>query len=192
MKTYNQNKKSNISKFVPINEIINYEPPIYTPNWDGSFNRIKSGKSSYFRPNKEFSTFNIDINNTNSLGLNKKSEGIYVILNNKFKFFYVGKTLANIKQRLHSHIQKLTSTNNNRYTTPFKWQKLAFNRYNILKEDSVKLDDIKIKFYHLFKNSTYNIDDFENIIYLKYVDLLPEFISLNDSKRLRIKKLHLN
>ena len=35
----------------------------------------------------------------------------------------------NIKQRLHSHIQKLTSTNNNRYTTPLKWQKLAFNRY---------------------------------------------------------------
>ena len=62
MKAYNQNKKSNISKFVPINEIINYEPPIYTPNWDGSFSRIKSGKSSYFRPNKEFSTFNIDIN----------------------------------------------------------------------------------------------------------------------------------
>jgi hypothetical protein len=185
MKTYNQNKKSNISKFVPINEIINYEPPIYTPNWDGSFSRIKSGKSSYFRPNKEFSTFNIDINNTNTLGLNKKSEGIYVILSNKFKFFYVGKTLANIKQRLHSHIQKLTSTNNNRYTTPLKWQKLAFHRYNVLKKNSVKLDDLNIKFYHFSNDTSYDIEELENKIYLKYIVLLPEFISLNDPKRLK-------
>jgi hypothetical protein len=185
MKTYNQNKKSNVSKFVPINEIINYDAPKYITNWDGSFNRIKSGKSSYFRPNKEFSTFNVDINNTNSLGLNKKSEGIYVILSNKFKFFYVGKTLANIKQRLHSHIQKLTSTNNNRYTTPLKWQKLAFHRYNVLKKNSVKLDDLNIKFYHFSNDTSYGIGELENKIYLKYIVLLPEFISLNDPKQLK-------
>ena len=116
--------------------------------------------------------------------LDEKSEGIYIILSDKFNFFYVGKTLANIKQRLHSHIQKLTSTNNNRYTTPLKWQKLAFNRYNALKEDSVKLEDLKIKFYHSSEYSSCKIDKLENDIYLKYKALLPKYISLNDPKAL--------
>ena len=182
MNTFKLNKKNNISNFVSINEVINYQPPKYIPNWDGSFNKIKSGKSSYFRPNKVFSTFNIDINNNNPLRLNEKSEGIYIILSEKFNFFYVGKTLSNIKQRLHSHIQKLTSTNNNRYTTPLKWQKLAFNRYNALKEDSVKLEDLKIKFYHLSEYSMCSIDELENNIYQKYENLLAEYISLNDPK----------
>ena len=184
MKTFKPNEENNTSNFVSINEVINYEPPKYIPNWDGSFNKIKSGKSSYFRPNKEFSTFNININNNNSLRLDEKSEGIYIILSDKFNFFYVGKTLSNIKQRLHSHIQKLTSTNNNRYTTPLKWQKLAFNRYNALKEDSVKLDDLKIKFYHSSEYSSCSIDELENNIYLKYKALLPKYISLNDPKAL--------
>ena len=114
--------------------------------------------------------------------MNKKSEGIYIILSDKFNFFYVGKTLANIKQRLHSHIQKLTSTNNNRYTTPLKWQKLAFNRYNVLKENSVKLEDLKIKFYHLSEYSVCNVDELENNIYLKYKAIFPKYISLNEPK----------
>lgn len=101
MNTFKPNEENNISNFVSINEVINYQPPKYIPNWDGSFNKIKSGKSSYFRPNKEFSTFNINIINSNSLRLDEKSEGIYIILSDKFNFFYVGKTLANIKQRLH-------------------------------------------------------------------------------------------
>lgn len=184
MNTFKPNEENNISNFVSINEVINYEPPKYIPNWDGSFNKIKSGKSSYFRPNKEFSTFNININNNNSLRLDEKSKGIYIILSDKFNFFYVGKTLANIKQRLHSHIQKLTSTNNNRYTTPFKWQKLSFNRYKVLKEDSVKLDDLKIKFYNSSEYSLRNIDELEKDIYRKYKALLPNFISLNDPKAL--------
>ena len=181
---YKIKEENNISNFVSINEVINYQPPKYIPNWDGSFNKIKSGKSSYFRPNKEFSAFNIDINNNNSLRLDEKSEGIYIILSDKFNFFYVGKTLSNIKQRLHSHIQKLTSTNNNRYTTPLKWQKLAFNRYNVLKEDSVKLDDLKIKFYHLSEYSMCSIDELENNIYQKYKAIFTKYISLNDPKSL--------
>ena len=184
MNTLKPNKKNNISNFVSINEVINYDPPKYIPNWDGSFKKIKSGKSSYFRPNKEISTFNIKIKNTNSLRLDEKSEGIYIILSDKFNFFYVGKTLANIKQRLHSHIQKLTSTNNNRYTTPLKWQKLSFNRYNILKEDSVKLDDLEIKFYNSSEYSLLNINELEKDIYRKYKAILPNFISLNDPKAL--------
>ena len=184
MNTFKPNKENNISNFVSINEVIKYQPPKYVPNWDGSFNKIKSGKSSYFRPNKEFSTFNININNNNSLRLDEKSEGIYIILSEKFNFFYVGKTLSNIKQRLHSHIQKLTSTNNNRYTTPLKWQKLAFNRYKTLKEDSVKLEDVKIKFYHLSEYSMSSIDELENNIYQKYRRLLADYISLNNPQAL--------
>ena len=182
MNTFKSNEENNISNFVSINEVINYQPPKYIPNWDGSFNKIKSGKSFYFRPNKEFSTFNIDIINDNPLRLNEKSEGIYIILSDKFNFFYVGKTLSNIKQRLHSHVQKLTSTNNNRYTTPLKWQKLAFKRYNTLKEDSVKLEDLKIKFYHLSEYSMCSIDELENNIYQKYKAIFSKYISLNDSK----------
>ena len=182
MNTHKPNEENNISNFVSINEVISYEPPKYTPNWDGSFNKVKIGKSSYFRPNKEFSNFNIDIIDNNPLGLNNNSDGIYVILSEKFKFVYVGKTLSNIKQRLHSHIQKLTSTNNNKYTTPLKWQKIAFNRYNALKEGSVKLDDLKIKFYHLSEYSSCNINELEENIYLKYKSFLPDYISLNDPK----------
>ena len=81
---------------------------------------------------------------------------------------------------MHSHIQKLTSTNNNKYTTPLKWQKIAFNRYNALKEGSVKLDDLKIKFYHLSEYSSFNINELEKHIYSKYKSLLPNYISLND------------
>ena len=176
------NKETNTNNFVSINEVISYEPPKYTPNWDGSFNKVKIGKSSYYRPNKEFSNFNIDIIDNNPLGLNNNSDGIYVILSERFKFVYVGKTLSNIKQRLHSHIQKLTSTNNNKYTTPLKWQKIAFNRYNALKEGSVKLDDLKIKFYHLSEYSSCNINELEENIYLKYKSFLPDYISLNDPK----------
>lgn len=182
MKTYKPNEENNTSNFVSINEVISYEPPKYTPNWDGSFNKVKIGKSSYYRPNKEFSNFNIDIIDNNPLGLNNNSDGIYVILSEKFKFVYVGKTLSNIKQRLHSHIQKLTSTNNNKYTTPLKWQKIAFNRYNALKEGSVKLDDLKIKFYHLSEYSSCNINELEENIYLKCKSFLPNYISLNDPK----------
>ena len=185
MNTFKPNEENNISNFVSINQVINYQPPKYISNWDGSFNKIKSGKSFYFRPNKEFSTFNIDIINDNPLRLNEKSKGIYIILSDKFNFFYVGKTLSNIKQRLHSHIQKLTSTNNNRYTTPLKWQKLAFNRYNSLKEDSVKLEDLKIKFYHLSEYSMCNIDELENNTYLKYKAIFPKYISLNEAKALK-------
>ena len=85
---------------------------------------------------------------------------------------------------MHSHIQKLTSTNNNKYTTPLKWQKIAFNRYNVLKEDSVKLDDLKIKFYHLSEYSSCNINELEENIYLKCKSFLPDYISLNDPKAL--------
>ena len=184
MNTFKPNEENNISNFVSINEVINYQPPKYIPNWDGSFNKIKSGKSSYFRPNKEFSKFKIEINSNNRFNLNKKSEGIYVILSEQFKFYYVGQTIANIKQRLHSHIQKLTSTNNNRYTTPLKWQKLAFNRYNALKEESVKLEDLKIKFYHSSEYSMCSIDELENNIYQKYKAIFPKYISLNDPKAL--------
>ena len=58
--------------------------------------------------------------------LNEKFEGIYVIVNEQLKYFYVGLTKKNIKQRLHSHIQKLTASNINQYDTPKNWQILAY------------------------------------------------------------------
>ena len=46
---YNQLKKG----FVNLDQIIDYDPPKYIPNWDGSFKSHKYGKSFYIRPNKE-------------------------------------------------------------------------------------------------------------------------------------------
>ena len=165
-----------------MDEVVKYQPPKYISNWDGSFNKIKSGKSNYFRPNKEISKFKIEIKENNKLNVSKSSKGIYVILSNDFNFFYVGKTLAKLKQRLHSHIQKLTATNNNRYTTPYKWQKLAYKRYNDLKEKSVFLNDLKINFYHQNNFSSLTTRELENYLYKKYKNLLPNYTSLNDPK----------
>tara|TARA_B100000989_G_scaffold145861_1_gene108715 strand:+ start:304 stop:495 length:192 start_codon:yes stop_codon:yes gene_type:complete len=61
---------------------------------------------------------------------------------------------------------------------------LGFNRYNALKEDSVKLDDLKIKFYHLSEYLMCSIDELENNIYQKYKAIFPKYISLNDPKAL--------
>ena len=58
------------------------------------------------------------------------------------------------------------------------------NKEDALKEDSVKLDDLKIKFYHSSEYSMCSIDELENNIYLKYKALLPKYISLNDPKAL--------
>ena len=59
MKTDNFNNE--IKNFIPMDEVVKYQPPKYISNWDGSFNKIKSGKSNYFRPNKEISKFKIEI-----------------------------------------------------------------------------------------------------------------------------------
>ena len=81
------------------------------------------------------------------------------------KYFYIGKTLSNIKQRLSSHIQKLTCTNNNKNTTPKKWQKISFKRYKLLGKESVNLNDLFINFYHRDGDSTISLEQFENLIY---------------------------
>ena len=54
--------KKNLDKFIPITKVVDYNPPKFVENWDGSFNKIKIGKTYYFRPNKEFSNFKLKIN----------------------------------------------------------------------------------------------------------------------------------
>jgi hypothetical protein len=172
------------SFFVQINDIIKYESPKYISGWNGSFKKIKIGKSNYFRPNKEFSKFKIDINKNNQLNITNVSRGIYVILSDDCKFFYVGKTLGNLKQRLGSHIQKITTTNNNQNTTPYNWQKFSYLRYKKLKEKSVLLDDLKMYFYHESNFLPFAINELENIVFKKYKNLLPTYLFLNDPKNL--------
>ena len=181
---YNQLKKG----FINLDQIIDYDPPKYIPNWDGSFKSHKYGKSFYIRPNKESSSFNLKIKDYNPLGISKESIGIYVIVNDLMNFFYVGKTINNIYQRLSSHIQKITATNNNKNTTPVKWQKLGFERYNKLQEKSVLIDDLQLSFYDLSEFEGYDIDDLEALIYLYNRETLRGHKSLNDPKQ--IKKLN--
>lgn len=183
MKTQLNIKKS-LDKFIPISNVVDYYPPKFVGNWDGSFNKIKIGKTCYFRPNKEFSNFKLKINENNLLNLKTNSEGIYVIVDKYLKYFYIGKTLSNIKQRLGSHIQKLTSTNNNKNTTPKKWQKISFERYKKLGKESVNLNDLFINFYHKDSNSTISLGQFENLIYREYKVSFSDYTFLNDPKAL--------
>ena len=183
MKTQSHMKK-NLDKFIPITKVVDYCPPKFVDNWDGSFNKIKIGKTFYFRPNKEFSNFKLKINENNLLNLKTNSEGIYVIVDKYLKYFYIGKTLSNIKQRLSSHIQKLTSTNNNKNTTPKKWQKISFKRYKLLGKESVNLNDLFINFYHRDGDSTISLEQFENLIYKEYKESFSDFTFLNDPKAL--------
>ena len=44
------NMKKNLDKFIPITKVVDYYPPKFVENWDGSFNKIKIGKTYYFRP----------------------------------------------------------------------------------------------------------------------------------------------
>ena len=88
---YNQLKKG----FVNLDQIIDYDPPKYIPNWDGSFKSHKYGKSFYIRPNKESSSFNLKIKDYNPLGISKESIGIYVIVNDLMNFFYVSVIMSN-------------------------------------------------------------------------------------------------
>ena len=83
------NMKKNLDKFIPITKVVDYNPPKFVENWDGSFNKIKIGKTYYFRPNKEFSNFKLKINENNLLNLKTNSEGIYVIVDKYLKYFYI-------------------------------------------------------------------------------------------------------
>ena len=83
------NMKKNLDKFIPITKVVDYYPPKFVENWDGSFNKIKIGKTYYFRPNKEFSNFKLKINENNLLNLKTNSEGIYVIVDKYLKYFYI-------------------------------------------------------------------------------------------------------
>lgn len=178
------NMKKNFINFTPITKVLDYTPAKYFENWDGSFNKIKIGKTNYFRPNKEVSNFTLKIKENNPLNLKSSSKGIYVLVDTNLKYFYIGKTLSNIKQRLSSHIQKLTSTNNNRNTTPKKWQKISYERYKKLREDSVNLNDLIINFYHLSNYSSLSLSELENFKYKEYKNNFSDYIFLNDPKAL--------
>ena len=101
------------------------------------------------------------------------------------KYCYIGLTRKNIKQRLHSHIQKLTSSNINAYTTPKFWQKLSFERYKILKDKSVDISDDKILIFSTndkeLKNIALNkdLEDLEALIYCNLRKLLKNYSFLN-------------
>ena len=39
------NMKKSLDKFIPITKVVDYYPPKFVDNWDGSFNKIKIGKN---------------------------------------------------------------------------------------------------------------------------------------------------
>jgi hypothetical protein len=169
-----------------LSKIINLQKPVYFSDWDGSFKNYYYGKNrKHERPNKLKTTLNFTFKKNNPLSLNENFEGIYCIINSLMKYCYIGLTRKNIKQRLHSHIQKLTSSNINAYTTPKFWQKLSFKRYKILKDKSVDISDDKILIFSIndkeLKNIALNkdLEDLEALIYCNLKKLLKNYSFLN-------------
>lgn len=169
-----------------LSKIINLQKPEYFSDWDGSFKNYYYGKNrKHERPNKAKTTLNFTFKKNNPLSLNESFEGIYCIINSLMKYCYIGLTRKNIKQRLHSHIQKLTSSNINAYTTPKFWQKLSFERYKILKDKSVDISDDKILIFSTndkeLKNIAINkdLEDLEALIYCNLRKLLKNYSFLN-------------
>lgn len=169
-----------------LSKIINLQKPEYFSDWDGSFKNYYYGKNrKHERPNKAKTTLNFTFKKNNPLSLNENFEGIYCIINSLMKYCYIGLTRKNIKQRLHSHIQKLTSSNINAYTTPKFWQKLSFERYKILKDKSVDISDDKILIFSTndkeLKNIALNkdLEDLEALIYCNLRKLLKNYSFLN-------------
>lgn len=169
-----------------LSKIINLQKPEYFSDWDGSFKNYYYGKNrKHERPNKAKTTLNFTFKKNNPLSLNENFEGIYCIINSLMKYCYIGLTRKNIKQRLHSHIQKLTSSNINAYTTPKFWQKLSFERYKILKDKSIDISDDKILIFSTndkeLKNIALNkdLEDLEALIYCNLKKLLKNYSFLN-------------
>jgi hypothetical protein len=169
-----------------LSKIIDLQKPEYFSDWDGSFKNYYYGKNrKHERPNKAKTTLNFTFKKNNPLSLNENFEGIYCIINSLMKYCYIGLTRKNIKQRLHSHIQKLTSSNINAYTTPKFWQKLSFERYKILKDKSVDISDDKILIFSTndkeLKNIALNkdLEDLEALIYCNLRKLLKNYSFLN-------------
>ena len=74
--------------------------------------------------------------------------------------------------------------NNNKNTTPKKWQKISFERYKKLGKESVNLNDLFINFYHRDGDSTISLEQFENLIYKEYKESFSDYTFLNDPKAL--------
>jgi hypothetical protein len=169
-----------------LSKIINLQKPKYFSDWDGSFKNYYYGRNrKHERPNKPKTTLSFTFKKNNPLSLNENFEGIYCIINSLMKYCYIGLTRKNIKQRLHSHIQKLTSSNINAYTTPKFWQKLSFKRYKILKDKSIDISDDKILIFSTYDKELKNIalnkdlEDLESLIYCNLKKLLKNYSFLN-------------
>lgn len=136
-----------------LNEIINYSPPLYDPNWNKKF--IEYNPSTRV-PDKKKSKFKFDFKKNNSLKLENDKHGVYLLLGYEINFAYIGCTDSKLSQRFTTHIQKITATNLGRFYTPINWDNFIVKRYEKLKEKSVLLDDIKLTFF--------DYEDFENIL----------------------------
>jgi len=176
-----------------LSNVIDLKKPEYFDNWNGSFKKYfygKDKKSKHERPNRPLTKLNFTFKKNNALQLYENFEGIYVIVNEKLKYFYVGLTKQNIKQRLHSHVQKLTGSNINQYDTPKNWQILAYKRFKLLKEKSVNVDDHKITIFSINDREIKNIIDlkdikiFEAIIYCNIKKIYKNYERLNGENNL--------
>lgn len=179
----------------PILDVFNYSPPEYT-SWQQTYQKIPYGSGrTHTQPLREFSEFQLELKQSNSLGVSQKSLGIYFINNDQF--FYVGKTDRKIEQRFHAHITKITGTNNKKHHHPKNWQKYATNRYQSLASESVNLNDIRMSYFdfELFQsflisgNQNDKLSEFESLIFYWINQNYSDVISLNSDAQIGKKPM---
>lgn len=175
-----------------LDEIIDYNPPKYEPNWNKKFKPKYDGKE--WVPDKKKGNFEFRFKVKNPLNLNNDVKGVYLIIGTQIKFFYVGKTDNNFNQRLNSHIQKITATNLEKWTTPKNnWQPFVIKRYEELKEKSVYLNDVKITYYYAddFIEILNNVSDIEteleSVIFYYFKKKLNDSLILNSLSQISKK-----
>ena len=173
-----------------IEKIIDYTPPKYDPNWNKKFKQVD--KSTWI-PDKKKGHFKFSFKKNNLLKLDNNVTGVYLIIGDEIKFFYTGYTKNNLVQRFITHIQKITATNLGRWYTPKKWQPFIIKRYEVMKNRSVLLNDIKLSYFHsnnfikILNNENYPEIELEAAIFYYFKKKFNNSIILNTTGKISNK-----
>ena len=180
---------------VPMSDVWSYQPTDMNPEWNGTYQQVRSGKQTYARPDRNESSFSLKLREDNPLSMNKHSAGIYVIYDTE-SCIYIGKTDTKISQRFHAHITKLTATNNKRHHHPEKWQAYAKWRAENKTGALNSLDEFSIGFYDLsnflkFLDGETNkamMDDMEALIFYGLCSTNDKYRLLNTENQVGSRK----
>ena len=180
----------------PLSKVIDYSPPKFIPNWDYQYQDIATGKSYEKRPLKNETKLDVRVKQGNSIGFSKNLEGCY-FLATKDHHWYLGLTNKNVEQRFHAHLTKITATFNNQHNHTKGWVNYAKERYRLLQEKSVEIDDISMSFMNVNVFSKYltsadddpeRLEEFECLTFYYFKKKYPDWGCLNNEASVGKKK----